>query len=377
MHLTVPGVAAADWLDAGQCRDCTQPAFNYRPGGAAQFILALSDFATPGTPRRFRFGLIASSDNHFGRPGTGYKEVHRRGFTESRDDVPGAGGAIQRMVAPPAEAPLPESRPFDLATTKLTGFALREMERQASYFMTGGLVAAHSMGRSRAALWDAFERREVYGTSGPRILLWFDLVNPPSAPAGGAPPPRGEAPPGESGARVPMGGEVAMNAAPRFEVRAVGSFEQRPGCPEDATTALGPERLAQVCLGECYNPSERRRPITRIEVVRIRPQRSADEPIAPLIEDPWRRFACDGSPEGCTVRFDDPEFTAGGRDTVYYVRAIEPPAPAVNADGIRCERDAEGRCLEATLCSRRPGDDCLGTEEPRAWSSPIFVDWSP
>ncbi|MEZ4332952.1 MAG: DUF3604 domain-containing protein [Myxococcota bacterium] len=403
MHLTVPGVTAADWIDAGQCRDCTQPAFNYRPGGAAQFILALSDFATPGTPRRFRFGLIASSDNHFGRPGTGYKEVHRRGFTESRDDASGAGVVVQRMVAPPAEAPLPESRPFDLATTKLTGFALREMERQASYFMTGGLVAAHSAGRSRTALWEAFERREVYGTSGPRILLWFDLVNPPGGgdappgggdapPGGGDAPPgegdappgggdaqsgEGEAPPGERDARVPMGGEVAMNAAPRFEVRAVGSFEQRPGCPDDATTALGPERLARVCLGECYNPSEKRRPITRIEVVRIRPQRSADEPIAPLIEDPWRRFACDGSPEGCTVRFDDPEFAAGGRDTVYYVRAIEPPAPAINADGIRCERDAEGRCLEATRCSRRLGDDCLGTEEPRAWSSPIFVDWSP
>jgi len=363
-HLTVPGATAADWLDAGQCRDCTQPAFNSRPGGSAQYILAQSNFETPdGSPRRFRFGLIASSDNHFGRPGTGYKEVHRAGFTESRDALADGNPILQRIVVPPPEAPVAESRPFDPERSTLSGFALMEMERQASYFMTGGLVAAHADGRSRDAIWDALSRREVYGTSGPRILLWFDLLNPPGA-AEGAP------------ARVPMGGEVRTRANPRFEVRAVGSFEQLPGCPDYATTALGAEELARVCKGECYNPSPERRPITRIDVVRIRPQSRPGEPIAALIEDPWRSFACDGSPAGCTVQFEDPDYQANARDTVYYVRAVEPPAPAVNAAGIACERDAEGNCLKATLCSGAPNDDCLGREEPRAWSSPIFVDWA-
>jgi len=360
-HLTVPGATAADWLDAGQCRDCDEPAFNYRPGGAAQHVLALSDFETPdGSPRRFRFGLMASSDNHFGRPGTGFKEVHRAGFTESRDRVAGDTPVLGRILAPPAEAPAAESRAWDPERSRLTGFAAMEMERQASYFMTGGLVAAHAEGRSRGALWDAFQRREVYGTSGPRILLWFDLLDPPDA--GGGP--------------VPMGGEVRTNANPSFEVRAVGSFEQAPGCPDYAATALGPERLARVCKDECFNPTPVRRPITRIDVVRIRPQSRPGEPIEALVEDPWRRFACDGDPAGCTVRFDDPDYQAGARDAVYYVRAHEAPAPAINADGIACERDATGRCLAATLCSGAPGDDCLGTEEPRAWSSPIFVDWA-
>jgi hypothetical protein len=383
-HLTVPNVDAADWLDAGQCQDCDEPAFNHRPRGSAQYVTALSDFDpasangsasgggdnapdagakdTPSDddPRRFRFGFIASSDNHFARPGTGYKEVHRVGFTESRAN---AGAAAPALLQPPdgggddpdARA---QSRPWDPNQTDLRGFALMEMERQASFFLTGGLAAVHAAGRDRGAIWEAFERREVYGTSGPRILLWFDLLNPP----------------GTRGVPVPMGGEVEMDRTPIFRVRAVGSFEQAPGCPDYATTALGPERLERICKGECFNPTARRRPIRHIDVVRIRPQSRPGEPIAPLIEDPWRRFECEDDPAGCAVTFQDPDYVKGGRDTVYYVRAHEAPAPGVNAGGVRCERDADGRCTKVDLCLGDVGDDCLAEHEPRAWSSPIYVD---
>ena len=170
-----------------------------------------------------------------------------------------------------------------------------------------------------------------------------------------------------------------MGENPRFEVRAVGSFKQDPGCPEHVAGALTSERLERICRGECYNPSDERKLITRIEVVRIRPQVSPDEPVASLIEDPWRVHECEPSQTGCTVQFEDPEFAEAGRDAVYYVRAIEEPTPTINAENLRCTRDEEGRCVEVRPCygddyRTDPEDPCTEPSEERAWSSPIFVD---
>jgi hypothetical protein len=220
-------------------------------------------------------------------------------------------------------------------------------------------VGVHAAGRHRAAIWSALERREVYGTSGPRILLWFELVN---GPAG----------------RAPMGAEVALADAPRFEARAVGAPVERPGCPGEAESALGRARIDAPCRGECHHPSDARHPIAAIEVVRIRPQRSADEPVAPLIEDPWLRLPCPPDPAGCAVSFEDAEFAASGRDAVYYVRALQTETPAINGANLRTELDAEGDAVRVQPCfggHRTPaGDDCLAPVQERAWSSPIYVD---
>ena len=166
-----------------------------------------------------------------------------------------------------------------------------------------------------------------------------------------------------------------MSDPPVFQVRAVGSFEQNPGCPDYSTEALSPEAIERLCLGECYNPSDRRRRITRIEVVRVRPQVSPEEDIADLIDDPWRTLHCDDTLGGCAGTFVDPEFSTLGRDSVYYARVFEEPAPGVNAAGVNCEFDAEGRCIAANLCN--DDGDCLAEHEPRAWSSPIYVDHDP
>ena len=361
-HVTVPGTTPSEWLDAGQCTDCDQPAFNYRPGGSAQYVMAIGDFDDPDEPRHFRFGFMGSSDNHFARPGTGYKEVHRRGYSESRNGpVATTSTALNRALTPDPEDPESISRPFDPESSTLRAFALFELERANSYFMTGGLIAAHSTGRDRDSIWKSMQRREVYGTSGPRILLWFDLLNPP----------------GTAGDTLAMGSEVEMSSDPIFQVRAVGSFEQQLGCPDYATRRLSPGRIEHICKGECYNPSDQRREITRIEVVRIRPQIRPTEPLESLIDDPWRSFDCEPRPEGCSVSFEDPEFAASGRNALYYVRAVEAPAPAVNAGNLRCSYDASGRCIGVDPCGDDPEDrDCLGEHEPRAWSSPIFVDYT-
>ncbi|MBW2421416.1 MAG: DUF3604 domain-containing protein [Deltaproteobacteria bacterium] len=351
---TVGASEVAEWQDAGQCRDCFQPAFNYRPRSSVQYMLGLGrPGPSPEDPaQRFRFGFIASSDNHSARPGTGYKEVARTEFTETRfgnfPDTPLGAGAdtVQRS----------ESRRVEVSEI-LAPFLVFETERQASFFLNGGLAAVHSTGRDRAAIWDAMQRKEVYGTSGPRMLLWFDLLNAP----GGHP--------------APMGSEVALGDTPIFQVRAVGSFEQKPGCPPDALGAMAPERIERLCQGECYHPSDRRRPISRIEVIRIRPQQDAGESISTLVEDPWRVLHCSGDPSGCQVAFSDDEYRDSGRDTVYYVRAIEAPSPAVGADPLGCRYDEAGRCIEVNPCFGRPADDeCLAETEERAWSSPIFVD---
>ena len=359
-HHVVPGVTIDDWLDSGQCRDCFLPSFNYRPGGSAQYILALRNFDEGAGPERFRFGFMASSDNHSARPGTGYKEINRREMTEAS----GAADPTWRArLAPPPTDPKPESSSAEDVFQRMQAFQVFEMERQASFFMTGGLIAAHAEGRGRDAVWQALQRREVYGTSGDRILLWFDLLEDDAS----------------GGGIVPMGGELETNQNPRFRVRAVGAFRQKPGCPEDSLVALGAERIERLCRGECYNPSDDRKRITRIEVVRIRPKARRTDRVADLIDDPWKVHSCPPDASGCTFEFEDPTFATSGRDTVYYVRAIEEPSPTVNAGNLRCTRDAEGSCIEVNPCygdyRTDYQDDCLADSEERAWSSPIFVDW--
>src|SRR4029077_10487626 len=142
-------------------------------------------------------------------------------------------------------------------------------------------------------------------------------------------------------------------------------------CPEWSERALGAQRLDYLCRGECYNPTDERIGISRIEIVRLRPQARPREPVGGLIEDPWRRIDCAPDPAGCVAEVEDPDFIAAGRDTLYYARAIQQPTPAVNAGGLRCRFDANGNCVEVHPCwgdYRTPyADDCLAPNEERAW----------
>jgi hypothetical protein len=351
-----PDAPAEAWLDCDQCRDCFKPVYNPRPGMSAQYAAAI----TGDDGLRYRFGFIASSDDHKAQPGTGYKQMLRRKFTDGRGI---ASASVDRWLRPmlwgdPDDPSIPQ--PVPVQTER--GFRdLMDVERVASFLYPGGLVAVHAAGRDRRSIWDALVRREVYGTSGPRILLWFDLVNGPDG-------------------RLPMGSEVALASVPRFEVRALGSLVQKPGCPASSVDGLSPERLERLCAGECYNPSDERVAIEAIEVVRIRVQRQPGESVAPLIEDPWLRLECAPDPTGCRVAFEDPEFPSADRDTVYYVRALQTPTPAINGRNLRTTFDAAGNPVSVDPCFANhrsdDTDDCLAPVQERAWSSPIYVDRS-
>ena len=353
-HLAVEGESAEDWLDAGQCTDCFLPPFNHRPGTSVQYGLAISNFDAD-EPARFTWGFIASSDNHRARPGTGYKPVDRKVTTEANGPVNATWA--KRIYGEPGPKAA-EARLIDRDTlSDMAGFQLTELERQSSFWLTGGLAAVHASTPDRAGIWDAFERREIYGTSGPKMLLWFDLLD------------------GEQ--RYPMGSELRASGVPTFEVRAVGAFKQQPGCPDFVHAGLDAERIEQLCSGECDNPTDERHPITRIEIVRILRQATPDESVDTLIEDPWQVHRCDDQGQGCSVRFSDPEYTDAPRDVLYYARAIQAATPTINADNLRCEYDAEGTCIRVNPCfgdARTPDDDaCTAPAEHRAWSSPIYL----
>ena len=79
-----------------------------------------------------------------------------------------------------------------------------------------------------------------------------------------------------------------------------------------------------------------------------------------------------------TAEFTDSDFPRAGRDTLYYVRAIQEATPRVNGGGLRATRDANGKTTGVDVCYgdyRTPrSDQCLANVEERAWSSPIYVN---
>ena len=349
--LTVPGASYDDWGTSDQCEDCFLPAYNYIPRSSVQYALALSNFTEDANkPLRYRFGMIGSSDNHAAKTGTGYKEFDRELMSESRTPE---SDLLSPLVKPDRGEPTLES----IAADALPSGLAMDRERYASFTLTGGLVAVHSESRQRQDIWQALKSKEVYATSGPQILLWFDLMNEEST--------------------KPMGSELVMASTPKFRVKAAGSFKQKPGCPDYITEAIGEQRIQSLCQGECFNPDRERYQISRIEIIRIRPQSYANEPIAPLIEDPWQTHQCPESNDGCEIQFEDSDFTTGQRDSLYYVRAIQEPTSMINGAPLQCQQyNTQGQCTQYNRCDvTDKNDNCLGTNEERAWSSPIFVDF--
>ena len=322
----VENTTPEDWMQCGQLKNEFLPAYTYRPGMSAQAALA-SKIEEKDVFNSFKLGLIGSTDNHKARAGSGYKEFARK----SMGDSWGAKDNLTWLLPP---------------------------ERGASFYSTGGLVAVHAPKLERNAIYNSLYQREVYATSGERILLWFNLLD------------------SENGI-TPMGRERNISQRPQFEVTAIGSFKQKPGCPEYVHTAMGAEEISRLCLNECYNPSNERNKIDRIEIVKITPTTELDS-ISNNIQDPWKVFTCNDKGEGCSANFFDDEYVLNNKSSLYYARAIQEPTNIVGGDPLRCELNEAGECIKIRPCYSSgpdfdPNDDCLAPVGERAWSSPIFL----
>jgi hypothetical protein len=212
----------------------------------------------------------------------------------------------------------------------------------------GGLTAVWAEERSRDAIFDGLRRREVFGTTGPRIRVrlfggWgYDagLCASPtwleSADAGGVP----------MGSDLPLAPDSA--GAPRF----VAWAEHDPGTTERPGVELQKLQLVKGWLEA---------------------DGTTREQVLDLAGDPEPLGTVDAStcePEGpghetlCAV-WTDPDFDPELR-AFYYVRVLENPT---------C-RWSTWECLSLPA-SERPAAACDGstvplTQQERAWSSPIW-----
>ncbi|MCB9730296.1 MAG: DUF3604 domain-containing protein [Deltaproteobacteria bacterium] len=266
------------------------------------------------------FGFIASTDTHIAAPGV----VSEEGF-------PGNGGAGHgnRDVLPPG---LPDSPAFN----------------------PGGLAVVWAEERSRDAIFDALERRETYGTSGPRIVLrtfggWeFDggLCDAVDLPARGY----------EQG--VPMGGALPAPAPASGAPRIVVSALRDPGTEAEPGAKLQRVQVIRARLGaDGYE----------VAVFEVAGDASAGQGLDPATCAP----VPGGSDALCGV-WTDPDFDPAV-PALYYARVLEVPTcrwttRQCNAGGVDCAKPEtitegfEGCCdprFEKTI-------------QERAWSSPIW-----
>ena len=268
----------------------------------------------------YKIGFIAATDAHNANPGD-VEEYSYQGWS-------GAEDASAKARLTPSPSPINASN--------------------ALAANPGGLAGVWAEENSRDSIFDAMQRKETFGTSGPRIearlfggwALAEDLCDAPDFVRAGY----------ESG--VPMGADLPPRpddvAGPRFAVSAL----RDPGTPAHPGGLL---QRAQIVKGW-------------VDQAGLFHQRVYDVAGGANGAD-VDLDSCEprgtGSPSLCTV-WDDPEFDPA-LDAVYYLRVLENPSCRWN----------QRQCLELPA-SERPAS-CSDPQVPktiqeRLWTSPIWYD---
>ncbi len=291
------------------------------------------------------WGCVSRRDFGRGILGQGLAEADRLGVNPYRMGWIGATDTHNATTGLAPEAPFP-GHIGTVDDTPEERLGEGTLTHDAFINNPGGLAAVWAEERSRDSIFDALRRREVYGTSGPRIELRFfagwdypeDLCDREDrlalADDGGVP----------MGAR--LGAAPATAAVPIFAVWATAD----PGTDEAPGAPL---RQLQVIKGWLDGDGE-----LHEEVVTV-----AGEPSEPEGPDPETcepRAVGDG--ELC-ARWTDPDFDPSS-PAFYYARVVQVPT---------C-RWSTSECL-ALPEDERP-ELCDGPEgalsvQERAWSSPI------
>jgi hypothetical protein len=263
----------------------------------------------------YRFGLIGASDSH-----SGFSSVQEKDFL-------GKFG----------EDLLPGER---LAGGSSLSFPAWEMS-------AGGLAGVWADANTRQSIFDAFRRREVFATSGPRISLRL------FAGYGFAPGAEDRRDFAEHGYRrgVPMGGVLSparSGAAPQLLIRAVKDPREanldRVQVVKGWLDASG--TLREKIYDVAWSPERRMGP-NGLPAVRntvdLRTGRYANSVGAPELTALWR----------------DPDFDPR-RSSYYYVRVLQIPTP----------RHSLFDALALGIDPARTG--APATIQERAWSSPVW-----
>jgi hypothetical protein len=214
--------------------------------------------------------------------------------------------------------------------------------------VASGYAAVWARENTREAIWDAMQRKEVYGTTGPRMLVrFFGGWNFEDSDANTRQP-------AEVGYAkgVPMGGDISNAPEGRSPTFLIGALKDPLGANLDRV---------QIIKGWVDSEGERQERVYDVMVSdgrEINEEGRCETPVGNTVDvasATWSNTI--GATEFISV-WKDPDFDASLR-AFYYVRVIEIPTPRWTA------YDAKYYGLEV-------GDEVEMVHQERAYTSPIW-----